>query len=98
MSIEKVTAVHEHFRTQDDETSENYEFLQPYLVAIDAVFENGVAAILIALSLYGHLSQTDITCVSKFSHQFVHCCLIRYILVKRRIAECFTNKGFLCEV
>jgi hypothetical protein len=40
------------------------------------------------------------SCVLKFCYQSVYCCLIRYFLVRIRIAKCFTNssKRFRCEV
>jgi hypothetical protein len=40
------------------------------------------------------------SCVPKFCYQSVHCCLIRYFLVRIRTAKCFTNnsKRFRCEV
>jgi hypothetical protein len=39
-------------------------------------------------------------CVPKCCYQSVYCCLIRYFLIRIRIAKCFTNssKRFQCEV
>lgn len=47
-----------------------------------------------------HLLQTTIICVLKLCYKSVHCCLIRCILVRTRIAKCFQNgrKLFQCEV
>jgi hypothetical protein len=33
------------------------------------------------------------SCVPKFSYQSVYCCLIRYFLVRIRIAKCFMNRS-----
>jgi hypothetical protein len=43
---------------------------------------------------------TNTSCVPKFCYQSVYCCLIRYFLVRIRIAKCFTNstRRFRCEV
>jgi hypothetical protein len=45
------------------------------------------------LSLDEHLSQTNTSCIPKFSYQSVYCCIIRYCLVRIRIAKCFTNSS-----
>jgi hypothetical protein len=79
------------------ETNRNIELLQLYPVAAaNALLEIGTAVI----SLDEHLSQTDTSCVPKFCFQSVYCCLVRYCLVRIRIAKCFTNssKRFRCEV
>jgi hypothetical protein len=43
---------------------------------------------------------TNTSCVPKCCYQSVYCCLIRYFLVRIRIAKCFTNssKRIRCEV
>jgi hypothetical protein len=43
---------------------------------------------------------TNIPCVPKYCYQSVYCCLIRYFLVRIRIAKCFTysSKWFQREV
>jgi hypothetical protein len=84
----------EPLHEQKDETNGNIEFLQPYpVVAADALLEIGTAIISALLSLDEHLSQTNTSCVTKFCYQSVYCCLIRYFLVRIRIAKCFTNSS-----
>jgi hypothetical protein len=65
--------------------------LQPYpIVAADVLLQIGTAVIPAVLPLDEHLSQTNTSCVSKFCYQSVYC-LIQYLLLRIRIAKCFTN-------
>jgi hypothetical protein len=89
------------FTQKNDETNGNIEFLQKYpVVAANALLEIGTAVISAVLSLDEHLSQINTSCVPKCCYQSMYCCLIRYFLVRIRIAKCFTNssKLFQCEV
>jgi hypothetical protein len=95
-SIQNPTLIttHEPRHSRNDETNGNIEFLQPYpVVAADALLEIGTAVISAGLSLDEHLSQTNTSYVPKFCYQSVYCCLIRYFLVRIRIAKCFTNSS-----
>jgi hypothetical protein len=77
-----------NLHTRNEETSINAEYLKPYpAVADDALPEIGMAIISAA------------SCVPKYFYQSVYCCLIRYFLVRIRIAKWFTNsnKLFRCE-
>jgi hypothetical protein len=58
------------FTQQNDETSSNIEFSQPYPVvaAADALLEIGTAVISAVLSLDEHLSQTNTSRVLKFCY------------------------------
>jgi hypothetical protein len=72
----------------------------PPLVPILSHMNPILALISAASSFDEHLSQTNTACVPKYCYQSVYCCLIRYFLVRIRIAKCFTNnrKRFRCEV
>jgi hypothetical protein len=88
------------FAHKTTETNGSIEFLHPYPVIVaDALLEIGTAVVSAVSSLDEHLSETNISCVPKFWNQSVYC-LIRYFLVRIRIAKCFTNrsKRFRCEV
>jgi hypothetical protein len=65
-----------------------------HIVAADALLEIGTTVISAVLSLDEHLSQTNTSCVPKFCYQSVYC-LIRYFLVRIRIAKCSTNSSKL---
>jgi hypothetical protein len=79
------------FLHRTGETNVNIESLQPYpVVASDALLEVCEAVIGALRSLDEHMSQTNTCCVPECFYQSVHCCLIRYILVRICIAKCFT--------
>jgi hypothetical protein len=71
-----LTTTHELLHAQNDKTSGNTEFLQPYPVAADALLEIGTAVILAVLSLDEHLSQANTLCIPKFCYQSVYCYII----------------------
>jgi hypothetical protein len=84
------TATYQPLHAQNDETICFVEFLQPHsFAAAHVLLEIAV------LSLSVHLSQTDISCIPKFCYYPVYCCLIRYFLVRIRIAVRFTNNSRL---
>jgi hypothetical protein len=61
--------VHESLHSQNDETKDSIEFLQPYhVVAADALLEIGTAVISTVLSLDEHLSQTNTIFIPKFCY------------------------------
>jgi hypothetical protein len=61
------------------------------------MLEIRTAVISAVLSLDEHLSQTNTSCVPEFCYQPVYCCLIRYFLVRTRIAKCFTISSRRCR-
>jgi hypothetical protein len=69
------------------------EFLQPCLVAADALLENGTAVISAVLSLVERLSRADISYAPKCPYSSVYCGRISYFLVRIRIAKCPTKSS-----
>jgi hypothetical protein len=80
-----LTTTREPLQAQNDEANGNIQYLHLYtMFAADTLLEIGTAMISAVLSLDEHLSQINTSCVPKVYYQSVYCCLISYLLVRKR--------------